>query len=86
MPTVKPGSKIILCEVVVPPASVPLPRALRRVQAGADLQMLMLMNALERSIEQWAELMKQVDDKLEITHVSTIAGAMYSMIEVTYQG
>jgi hypothetical protein len=85
VPHLKPGKKILLVETVAPPAEAPLPIMIRRGIAASDMQMLTAFNAQERDGAEWKELIAQVDEKLEITNISQVPGAMHNCIEVTYQ-
>jgi hypothetical protein len=90
VPSLKPGGRIVLYEIVSPPthdaqgkAMMPLPT--RRMMSAVDLQMLVVFNSLERKLEDWKALIKQADERLEIQHVSTLPGALWSVIEVVLQ-
>lgn len=88
--SLKPGGRIVLCEAVAPPtldeegnALLPLP--LRRMLSAADLQMLVGFNSKERKLEDWKVLIKKVDERLELQNVSTVPGALWSVIEVVFK-
>lgn len=90
VPCLKPGAKILLCEVVRMPdealRSGQVPLTVQHMLAGADIQMMCAFNSLERDLEQWKEVVKQADERLEITYVADVPGALQNVIEVTFRG
>ncbi len=90
LPSLKPGGRIILFEIVSPPThdvdGKPLvPLHLRRILSAADLQMMVAFNSLERGLDDWKALAKQADERLEVK-VSTVPGAPRSLIELALRG
>ncbi|KAI5464393.1 putative O-methyltransferase [Mariannaea sp. PMI_226] len=80
-------SRVLLFEVVAPPQGAQLPfQTLNRLGASSDLQMLGSCNSLERTEQNWRDLVKGVDERLEITSVSQLPGAFQSVIEIKLNG
>lgn len=80
----KPGGRILIMDAVLPPvggAPAPIERFLR----SQDLQMLTLTNARERDAEQWSELMKATDPRLQIKSVTLPPGSAMAVIEVVLE-
>jgi hypothetical protein len=80
----KSGGRILIMDAVLPPvggAPAPIERFLR----SQDLQMLTLTNARERDAEQWSELMKATDPRLQIKSVTLPPGSAMAVIEVVLE-
>lgn len=89
LPALKPGARILLCEIIATPTYdmqgkhlLPLP--IRRMASASDLQMLVLFNSNERSLEDWKRLIKCADERFEVVNVSSVPGALWSLIEVVF--
>ncbi|KAH6876328.1 S-adenosyl-L-methionine-dependent methyltransferase [Thelonectria olida] len=83
LPHLESGSRVLLVEAVAPPDTEALPFAtLGRMMNGADLQMLNAFNSLERSLEDWKGLLNKVDERLKITYVSNLPGALHQFLEI----
>lgn len=82
LPNLKPGGRIVLCEIVSPPAQVPLPRPVRQIMSAADLQMLVAFNSLDRTMEDWQALAKQADERLDARLVSSFPGSPWGIVEI----
>jgi 6-hydroxytryprostatin B O-methyltransferase len=79
----RPGSRILIMDAVLPPAG-DWPTILERGARAADLQMGLLFNAKERDIEQWKELFSAADPRLEIRSVTSPPRSLMSIIEVGF--
>ena len=80
----KPGARILIMDAVLPPvggAPAPIERFLR----SQDLQMLTLTNAKERDAEQWNELIKATDPRLQIRSITLPPGSAMAIIEVALE-
>ncbi|EMT74665.1 Sterigmatocystin 8-O-methyltransferase [Fusarium odoratissimum] len=87
VPRLKSGSRILLVEAVGLPEGVEPPfQMLGRTFAAADLHMLGVFNSLERNLEDWKKLLGDVDERLEIGHVSEVPGALHNFIEIKFRG
>jgi hypothetical protein len=87
VPQLKSGSRILLVEAVGLPEGVEPPfQMLARTFAAADLHMLGVFNSLERNLEDWKKLLGDVDERLEIGHVSEVPGALHNFIEIKFRG
>lgn len=83
VPALRGGrSRILLCDVVLPPVEAPVPTAVRRMQYAIDLVMLADFNAKERFMEDWVNMLKLADERLEIKNVAVFPGAVWSLVEV----
>ncbi|KAK4167646.1 O-methyltransferase-domain-containing protein [Cladorrhinum sp. PSN259] len=79
-----PDSRIVICDIVLPQ-----PGAMQKTQEvrarALDLTMWSLFNAKERSIEEWQELLANVDGRLKVTNViGRPKMRMDSLIEVKF--
>ncbi|KAJ4304886.1 hypothetical protein N0V90_000414 [Kalmusia sp. IMI 367209] len=81
VPAMKPGSKILLVEIVVSLST----REMSSIAARylRDLNMLQLLNAQERSDSEWEEIISEADPRLELTRILTPRGSTDSIIEIT---
>ncbi|KIY00481.1 uncharacterized protein Z520_04166 [Fonsecaea multimorphosa CBS 102226] len=81
--TMKNGARIIVSDNVMPPVGVS-PPPIERLTTTADLQMWTVCNALERRKEDWIELFKEVDDRLETVAFVQPEGSSDTVIEVVF--
>ncbi|KAK4177269.1 S-adenosyl-L-methionine-dependent methyltransferase [Triangularia setosa] len=63
------GSRIIICDIVLPEANSGMPKTQEERARALDMTMLSMFNAKERSLEEWQALFNSVDEKLRITQV-----------------
>ncbi len=91
LPSLKPGGRIVLAEMVPPPTHdaqgrplLPLP--MRRQFSALDLQMLASFNSVERNLDGWSALAKRADPRLRVANVASQPGAPLSLIEIVYDG
>ncbi|KAL8747775.1 MAG: hypothetical protein Q9190_000381 [Brigantiaea leucoxantha] len=79
--SMKPGGKLIIMDTVLPPpGSVPVvTEAVMRVR---DLSMMQVHNSKEREMEEWVELLKGADEKLEVRNMVQPFGSSMSVLEV----
>lgn len=88
LPTLNPGGRIVICDVVVPPPMYDdkgnhvLPRMVRRFQGGSDMAMMAFFNSKERRLEDWVKLLKQADNRFQVANVSVTPGALWSVMEI----
>lgn len=83
VPALSKGSRLIICEIVLPPPGAPVPDWLQRIMRTADLQMMVALNAKERSEEQWVNLLAGADSRFKLVNIGR-APALHSMIEVKF--
>ncbi|KAF2672737.1 S-adenosyl-L-methionine-dependent methyltransferase [Microthyrium microscopicum] len=81
----KPGSKLILCEGVLPPADK-APAPIVRLLSALDMQMLVALNAKERTVEDWQALLKLADERLVFKGVHQPPGVGFAIIEAEFAG
>ena len=79
----KDGTRIIVQDNVMPPTGVVTP-PLERLITTADLQMWTAINALERTKEDWMELFKKADKRLEPVAFVKPEGSSLTAIEVIF--
>ncbi|EXJ72770.1 uncharacterized protein A1O5_03917 [Cladophialophora psammophila CBS 110553] len=81
--TMKDGARIIVSDNVMPPMGV-IPPPLERLTTTADLQMWTVTNALERRKDDWIDLFKQADERLETVAFVQPEGSSDTVIEVVF--
>ena len=84
LPHLKSGSRLLLCDSILPSADAPLPSTMRRLLACSDFQVMCGLGGLERTLEQWKTLLQQVDPGLRVTYVSNVPGSIHNFIEVKF--
>ncbi len=83
LPALKPGSRVILMDGVLPPrGSVPL--QFERMVTALDLQMLIALNARERSVEDWKALFKEADERFQFRGMRQPPGSAAALIEFAF--
>lgn len=80
----KPGGRIIICDSVVPDQenALALPLNVRKGIAAADIQMFVMLNAAERTVDDWKRLTKKADERLKVVNIKIVPGALVGLIEV----
>ncbi|KAK1770138.1 O-methyltransferase-domain-containing protein [Phialemonium atrogriseum] len=90
VPAMKPGARIILCEGVFPPTDSEewrsLPLTSQRTLSAMDLQMLVLFNAKQRTVEDWRKLVADADSRLELANVYRLPGSAFGLLEIAFRG
>lgn len=90
VPSMRPGSRIVLCEGIFPPPgskqwlSLPLP--VQRAMSMMDLQMLVLFNAKQRTVEDWKNVIMGADKRLELVNVYKLQGNTFGILEIVFNG
>ncbi|KAL2836999.1 S-adenosyl-L-methionine-dependent methyltransferase [Aspergillus pseudoustus] len=85
IPALKPGAKIVVNERVLP-GRHEVHYLTEREARHFDLHMLAILNALERTLDDWKELFNKADPRFEFKGVQTTEGALASVIEVVWRG
>jgi hypothetical protein len=93
VPALKPGARIVLCEGVVPPMEGPgsegwalLPQTARGLLAAADLQMLVLLNAKQRSVPDFMTLFGRADARLQLGKMYFPPESPFGLLEFVFKG
>ena len=80
----KDGARIIVVDNIMPPTGA-LPTPLERLITTADLEMWTALNASERTKEDWTELFKKADERLEPVAFVQPEGSTTTVIEVVFR-
>ncbi|KAH7076883.1 S-adenosyl-L-methionine-dependent methyltransferase [Paraphoma chrysanthemicola] len=83
VPVMKPGSKILLVEVVVMPSNQEESSIAERYMRNVDVTMLQMLNTQERSEAEWREVVSAADARLELTRFFKPKGSWDSIIEIS---
>ncbi|KAF2102402.1 putative O-methyltransferase [Rhizodiscina lignyota] len=90
LPSLKPGARIVVYDPIMPPVAneegkraVPLP--VERLMTSMDLQMLVVCNGIDRTIEDWVKLFKKADERFCLKGVSMPKGSPFGLLEVTFE-
>ncbi|RAQ45531.1 O-methyltransferase [Aspergillus flavus] len=80
--TLKPGARIIIVDIVLPDPGVvsASKEKLLRVQ---DLIMQQVFNSMERYLENWMDIFRKVDERLEVKRIVEPPGSLMSLIELS---
>lgn len=82
LPAMIPGkSRIIIMDGVVPEYGE-VPTAIMRLHTCMDLQMMMSLNAKERTEKDWKELVQSADQRLRVVACVVPFGSAHGVIEV----
>ena len=83
VPAMKNGARVIVIEGVLPaPESVPAWR--QKFATSLDMQMMALLNAKERSQEDWLELFRKADSRFSVKAFRKPLGSATAVIEVVF--
>ncbi len=91
VPVLKPGSHVLIFDIVVPPeytadGAPTIPLTARKTIAAVDLQMLVAFNSRERMVEDWAAVLGQSDPKFALKGVHVIPGVPLGILDFVYEG
>ncbi|OCT53374.1 putative O-methyltransferase [Cladophialophora carrionii] len=81
---IKDGARLIVVDNVMQPRDA-LPVPVERLITTADLQMWTALNALERSKEDWIDLFRQADKRLDPVAFVQPAGSSETVIEIVFR-
>ena len=84
VPVMKASSRILILEAVIPPPGA-APLGVARMMSGLDLQMLTALNSKLRTAEDWAKLLKEVDERLNLKAINQTPGSPFAVIEAVLQ-
>jgi 6-hydroxytryprostatin B O-methyltransferase len=92
-PVMKPGSRILIAEAVVPPTGgdggvTPensAPSSVSRIVTALDLHMMTTLSGKERSAIEFAALVKKADERLVVKDIHQPIGNAYAVIEVVLE-
>ena len=81
----------MLCEGVAPPVGGgpewdKVPPFGKKMLAAADLQMLVIFNAKQRSLDDWQELLAKADARFELVKTFFLPGSASGLLEVVFKG
>ncbi|KAL8725156.1 MAG: hypothetical protein Q9166_007531 [cf. Caloplaca sp. 2 TL-2023] len=83
VPVMKPRSRILLVEVVVIASNKEDSSVAERYMRNVDITMLQMLNTQERSEQEWRELVRAADSRLELTRIFKPKGSWDSIIEIS---
>lgn len=76
-----PFTKLFIADSVMPPPGA-LPASAEKSLRVLDMTMMTMMNAKERTADDWTNLIQRVDAAAEIIRIQTPPGSALSIIEV----
>ncbi|KAF2758677.1 S-adenosyl-L-methionine-dependent methyltransferase [Pseudovirgaria hyperparasitica] len=79
--TMKPGSRILLVDVILPEPNT-VPKYKEKSARATDLQMYAFVGAIERDVDMWRELIAKVDSRLEIVDIQRPSLGGHGILEV----
>ena len=83
-PAMKPSSRILIMEGIIPPAGT-VPSGVSRLISGLDIQMMVGLNARGRTAEDWAAVLKGADKRLILRPINQPLGSPFAIIEGVLQ-
>lgn len=83
IPALKPGGRVIIMECAVPRFSE-APLIQSNIAAGLDFQMLTVLNAKERTLEEWKALFSGADGKFTLKSAVQPPGSAFTVMEFVY--
>lgn len=87
VPAMTPGkSRLLIMEAVVPSSGTKAPMPVHRLFSALDLQMFSMLNAKERTAEDWAALLKSADERLVIKGIHEPPGSAIGLVEAMLKG
>lgn len=80
--TLKPGARIIIVDIVLPDPGV-VSASKERLLRVQDLIMQQVFNSMERYLENWMDIFRKVDERLEVKRIVDPPGSLMSLIELS---
>ncbi|RAQ98860.1 putative O-methyltransferase [Stemphylium lycopersici] len=84
VPALKPGSRILIIDAVMPPPGT-LPNDLDRKLRAVDSTMLEIGNARERDLAEWKGLFEEADTKFKFLELHQPPGSSLAIVEVVWE-
>ncbi|KAI9839066.1 MAG: hypothetical protein M1838_004401 [Thelocarpon superellum] len=83
VPALKNGDRLLICDNVASRPNTE-PAYVEKVQRGVDMQMMLAVNAGERTLSQWQELIELADARFRFAGVVKPAGSKLSLLEAVF--
>ncbi|KAK3702482.1 hypothetical protein LTR37_014844 [Vermiconidia calcicola] len=83
IPALRPGTKVLIVQAIVPPFGV-LPNLVERRLRGFDTAMLAFMNAKERTLDEWKNMIRTADARFQFEQVIPLKNSLLSVIELVW--
>ncbi|KAJ5958637.1 S-adenosyl-L-methionine-dependent methyltransferase [Penicillium vulpinum] len=84
IPSLRPGTKIIIFDDIMPPADT-MSLSVERYQRNVDFGMLTIFNAKIRDVEEWEQVISQSDQCFKVTDIRYPENSRLSLIEIVWQ-
>lgn len=84
MPVMEKGSKIVIMDGIMPEIGE-VGNGIDRIMASVDLQMMVELNAKERTKGDWERLMASADKRLRVKAFRLPPGSAATLIEVVLE-
>ncbi|OQE40150.1 hypothetical protein PENCOP_c006G05583 [Penicillium coprophilum] len=84
IPSLKPNTKIIIFDEIMPPAGS-MSLSVERCQRNIDFGMLTLFNSKIRDVEEWKEVITESDQRFKVAGVRYPENSRLSLIEIVWQ-
>lgn len=85
----KSGNHLIVFDIVVPSSfeasDMSTSLTMRRLFAAMDLQMHILCNSKERTVEDWVNVIKRADPRFELKGIHVCQGALFGLLDFVFQ-
>ncbi|KAK8076359.1 hypothetical protein PG994_003631 [Apiospora phragmitis] len=84
IPSLKPGTRVIIFDEIMPPAGS-MSLSVERNQRNSDFGMLILFNSKIRDVEEWKQVINEADQRFEVKDVRYPADSRLSFLEIIWQ-
>lgn len=85
VPALKPGARILVSDMVIPPPGI-VPKSDERIMRIMDCQMMNFLNSYERELGDWEAVFASADSRLKIKGVTCPPGSVMSLVELQLEG
>ncbi|KAI1098865.1 putative O-methyltransferase [Jackrogersella minutella] len=85
IPALKPGSRVLIMDFVMPPPCI-LPNSVERKLRAMDVTMLEIGNAKERDLGEWKSLFERADKRFVFKGIQQSPGSSLAILEATWEG
>ena len=84
VPALKDGARILIADFIMPEQGKG-PNWVERLSTTKSMQMMTVVNAKERTEEDWADIVRRADQRFELKAMVTPSGAAMAVIEIVFR-
>ena len=84
VPALKDGARVLIADFIMPEAGKG-PMWVERLSTTKSMQMMTVVNAKERTVKDWTDVIKRADSRYSVAAVVEPPGAAMAVIEIVFK-